>query len=102
MLGMEKPDTEPHRGRQVMNECIAQERVERGKQHSAQGDAHAAFVGLDVHKETIAIAIARPGRSAPEYRGEIKAVVSGQLASTFPAIDGWGPPLQDIETGSVS
>jgi transposase len=32
---------------------------------------YAAFVGLDVHKETIAVAIALPGRSEPTYRGEI-------------------------------
>jgi len=32
---------------------------------------YAAYVGLDVHKETIAVAVAQPGRSEPEYRGEI-------------------------------
>jgi len=32
---------------------------------------YAAFVGLDVHKETIAVAVTLPGRDAPEYRGEI-------------------------------
>ena len=32
---------------------------------------YAVYVGLDVHKETIAVAIARPGREKPEYRGEI-------------------------------
>lgn len=30
------------------------------------------FVGLDVHKATNAVAVARPGRSEPEYRGEIE------------------------------
>ncbi len=30
-----------------------------------------AYIGLDVHKETIAWAIAREGRTEPEYRGEI-------------------------------
>lgn len=30
-----------------------------------------AYVGLDVHKETIAVAVAMPGREQPEYRGEI-------------------------------
>ena len=30
-----------------------------------------AFVGLDVHKDSIAVAIAVPGRDEPEYRGEI-------------------------------
>lgn len=32
-----------------------------------------AYVGLDVHKETIAVAVALPGRGSPEYRGEIAA-----------------------------
>jgi len=44
-------DTEPHRGGQVMTEF-------------------SAYVGLDVHKDTIAVAL--PGREEPEYRGEIK------------------------------
>ena len=30
-----------------------------------------AYIGLDVHKETIAVAVARVGRAAPESRGEI-------------------------------
>jgi len=34
-------------------------------------ERHAAYVGLDVHKETIAIAVAEPGREEPVYRGEI-------------------------------
>ncbi len=33
---------------------------------------YAAYVGLDVHKETIAVAVAWSGRDEPEYRGEIK------------------------------
>ena len=28
-----------------------------------------AYVGLDVHKDTIAVAVAWPGREEPEYRG---------------------------------
>ena len=31
-----------------------------------------AYVGLDVHKDTIAVAVALPGREAPVYRGEVK------------------------------
>lgn len=34
-------------------------------------DRYGAFVGLDVHKESIVIAVARPGRQAPERWGEI-------------------------------
>lgn len=37
----------------------------------AAPEAHAAYVGLDVHKETIAIAVAEPGRQEPVYEGEI-------------------------------
>lgn len=33
---------------------------------------YAGYVGLDVHKETIAVAIARPDRSAPTFEREIK------------------------------
>ena len=32
---------------------------------------YGGFIGLDVHKETIAVAIAMPGRDEPVYRGEI-------------------------------
>jgi transposase len=34
-------------------------------------ERHAAYVGLDLHKETIAVALAEPGRAEPVYRGEI-------------------------------
>ncbi|WP_428099128.1 hypothetical protein [Candidatus Rariloculus sp.] len=33
---------------------------------------YSAYVGLDVHKETIAVAVALPGRAEPVYRGEIR------------------------------
>lgn len=32
-----------------------------------------AYIGLDVHKETISVAVALPGREQPQYRGEIKS-----------------------------
>lgn len=34
-------------------------------------DANSIYVGLDVHKDTIAVAVARPGRGEPEYYGII-------------------------------
>lgn len=34
-------------------------------------ESNQVYVGLDVHKETIAIAVARPGRCEPEYHGNI-------------------------------
>lgn len=36
-----------------------------------QPTVHTAYFGLDVHKETIAIAVAEPGRQEPWYEGEI-------------------------------
>ncbi len=35
------------------------------------GNRYAAFIGLDVHKDTLAIAVALPGRGEPAYWGEI-------------------------------
>lgn len=32
---------------------------------------YSAYVGLDVHKDTIAVAVTLPGRRDPVYRGEI-------------------------------
>jgi len=37
----------------------------------SHADRYAAYVGLDVHKDTIAVAVALPGRDEPLYRGEI-------------------------------
>jgi len=34
-------------------------------------ETYPAYIGLDVHKETIAVAVARLGREPPEFRGEI-------------------------------
>ena len=36
-----------------------------------QAPIHAAYIGLDVHRETIAISVAEPGRREPIYEGEI-------------------------------
>ncbi|WP_445003105.1 IS110 family transposase [Halomonas mongoliensis] len=38
---------------------------------NAASDVHAAYIGLDVHKVSISVAIAEAGRQAPEFRGEI-------------------------------
>ncbi|WNK19463.1 IS110 family transposase [Halomonas piscis] len=38
---------------------------------SAASNVHAAYIGLDVHKASISVAIAEAGRQAPEFRGEI-------------------------------
>lgn len=38
---------------------------------SAASDVHAAYIGLDVHKASISVAIAETGRHEPEFRGEI-------------------------------
>ena len=33
---------------------------------------YSAYVGLDIHKDSIAVAVALPGRQEPTRRGEIK------------------------------
>ena len=38
---------------------------------NAASDVHAAYIGLDVHKASISVAIAETGRQTPEFRGEI-------------------------------
>jgi transposase len=38
---------------------------------SAASHIHAAYIGLDVHKASISVAVAEAGRQAPEFRGEI-------------------------------
>lgn len=38
---------------------------------SAVSNVHAAYIGLDVHKTTIAVSIAEEGRQEPEFRGKI-------------------------------
>lgn len=42
-----------------------------GERLSGACDVHAAYIGLDVHKATIAVSIAEAGRKEPEFRGEI-------------------------------
>jgi len=44
--------------------------LETARQSQAQRK-YPAYIGLDVHKQTIAVAVARVGRAAPESRGEI-------------------------------
>ena len=34
-------------------------------------DGYRGYVGLDVHRDTIAVAVAWPGRGEPEYRGVV-------------------------------
>jgi len=51
--------------------------------------AYAAYIGLDTHKDSIAVSVAKAGRAAPELRGEIanrpKAVAKlvAQLSQEF-------------------
>jgi transposase len=49
-----------------------------------------AFVGLDVHKESIAIAVAEPGRAAPRFVG----TTGPQLAELLKALAHCGPAEQ--------
>ena len=58
-----------------MSQCIAEQTREQTAaawETSRGWSRYAAFIGLDVHKETIAVAVALPGRDEPQYRGEIK------------------------------
>ncbi|MDJ0864021.1 MAG: hypothetical protein QNJ82_17505, partial [Gammaproteobacteria bacterium] len=61
-----------------------QHRVETALTLATVGNAgrverHAAYVGLDVHKETIAVAVAEPGRAA---QGELKLGISASRQAT--------------------
>lgn len=38
---------------------------------SAASNVYAAYIGLDVHKATIAVSVAEAGRQDPEFRGEL-------------------------------
>ncbi|WNK21261.1 IS110 family transposase [Halomonas piscis] len=44
---------------------------EAAKRLNAVGSGHAAYIGLDVHKVSISVAVAEEGRQAPEFLGEI-------------------------------
>lgn len=58
-----------------MSKCIAEQAREQttaALETTSGWSRYAAFIGLDVHKETIAVALALPGRDEPQYRGEIK------------------------------
>ena len=50
-----------------MQTAAALERVSQ----AGRMQEYALYVGLDVHKETIAVAVASPGRAEPTYRSEI-------------------------------
>ena len=57
-----------------MSKCIAEQarrQTAAAWETSSGWSRYAAFIGLDVHKETIAVAVALPGRDEPAYRGEI-------------------------------
>lgn len=37
----------------------------------AATDLHCAYIGLDVHKDSVSVSVAEAGRQAPQFRGEI-------------------------------
>ena len=41
------------------------------KEPNERIDIYGAYIGMDVHKDTIVWSVARPGRSEPEFGGEI-------------------------------
>ena len=61
-------------------------------QNADESKRYAAYIGLDVHKDRIAVAIARPGRGEPEFRSEIankrKSVekLIGRLSKEFDGV----------------
>ena len=51
-----------------------------------------AFVGLDVHKSSIAVAVAQPGRAAPRFLG----TTGPQLPQLLKALSHLGQPEQTL------
>ena len=54
---------------------------------------YSAYVGLDVHKETTAVAVAMPGREGPECRASLRLLI-GKLSPCGEAVSfcyGAGP-----------
>jgi transposase len=57
-----------------MKEDIAKavvEQTQAARIERSLADVYGAYIGLDVHKDTIAVAVALPGRAEPVYRGEL-------------------------------
>ena len=79
-----------------MSKCIAEQAREQtaaAMEAVSGGGRYGAFIGLDVHKETIAVAVSLPGRDEPQYRGEIKHEPK--------ALKGWLDRLNDEFGGAV-
>ena len=73
---------------------------EGGMMSGCEG-AYAAYVGLDVHKDTIAVAVAPAGRGAPEDLGEIanRPAAVARLARELCAAPGGELVLSGYEAG---
>ena len=52
-----------------------------------------AYVGLDVHKDTIAVAVALPGREEPVYRDEVNNQRKSLLRLIRGPLPEWRRPL---------
>lgn len=48
------------------------EKARKKSERIAEMKSYPAYVGMDVHKDTIVVAVAREGREAPESRGRIR------------------------------
>ena len=79
-----------------MKDVIANEITKQtaaGLHVNAGESSYGAYIGLDVHKETIAVAVALPGRGEPVYQGEI--------AHEPKAVKKWLVRLQEAYGGEV-